>query len=113
MDSENNAQVVLTFGQLKLVQAQLTAALARAEKAEKERDGLRQALGTAHARAGRYEALYAKAWAECEEWRDVCGVCYSGEYGLYGWFAIDNHGNIVKGMDAADAHDAARKEAGL
>lgn len=66
---------------------ELTAATARAEKAEAERDAWK----------GRYD----KAWEECRAWRYEFG--YTGEM---------QQGRRVL-VPPADAHDAARREAGL
>lgn len=111
---------------IKACQDERDAATARAEKAEAERDAYAKAKAENDERfqveAGTWKALYAKAWEEIEAWRAKCGgrdnydrsecgewVCYfvvngGGEEGEFESWAP---------LPAADAHDAARKEAGL
>lgn len=55
------------------------------------------------------EALYAKAWAECRRWRHYYGSFHAAVLPTYGWWTKDGQYD----MPTADAHDAARKEAGL
>lgn len=57
------------------------------------------------------ESLYAKAWAEIEYWRDNNGLIIDGKWhnGEY----VGNGNYINHPVPNADAHDAARKEAGL
>lgn len=83
--------------------ANLEAAARAAIKAcQDERDA-------ATARAEKAEALYAKAWEECEDWRKECGVYYGC------WHSRERDGDDYMDwpLESADAHDAARKEAGL
>lgn len=63
-------------------------------------------VAAARARAEKAEALYDKAWEECEEWRRI-----AGQRSPNGWRL-----NMYRDEDLfpeADAHDAARKEAEL
>lgn len=60
-------------------------------------------------RAEKAEALYAKAWAECRRWRNYYGSFHAAVLPTYGWWTKDGQYD----MPTADAHDAARKEAGL
>lgn len=61
------------------------------------------------ARLEALESLYAKAWAECEEWRKYRGVFDDGGK----WKSMSPLGLGLRTMCNADAHDAVRKEAGL
>ena len=98
------------------LRTQLTAALARADKAEKERDAYAKAKAENDERfqieAGTYKALYAKAWEECGTWRYANGARTES-----GWTSTRYAGDGEYYADypnhAADAHDAARKAAGL
>ena len=73
------------------------------------------ALTAATARADKAEALYAKAWEECERWRKAHGRRYmrglNADRG-YEWINRRGEATGTKIVEA-DAHDAARKEAGL
>ena len=101
------------------VQDALTAATARAEKAEAERDAYAKAKAENDERfqleAAKWHGLYAKAWAECERWRKAHGRRYmrglNADRG-YEWINRRGEATGTKIVEA-DAHDAARKEAGL
>lgn len=67
--------------------------IVRAMRAEKERDEAK--------------ALYAKAWEECEEWRSIAARQANG------CWLCDLPYDQFTHVWLADAHDAARKEAGL
>lgn len=96
MASDDEAQLVVTLGQLTLIQQQLRAATARAEKAE---------------------ALYAKAWAEKE--RDAYAKTKADAIGRFIRIAerLDDYymgGNNLRDtlqnivLDANDAANSAR-----
>jgi hypothetical protein len=95
---------------------QLSAAVARAEKAEKERDAYAKAKAENDERfqleAAKWRGLYDKAWEECGTWRYANGARTES-----GWTSTRYAGDGEYYADypnhAADAHDAARKEAGL
>jgi hypothetical protein len=99
------------------LRAQLAAATARAEKAEAERDAYAKAKAENDERfqieAGTWRDLYAKAWAECERWRECAGDEPIEGLGWLCLFRADDPDGPPADLIEADAHDAARKEAGL